>query len=804
MYINVGIGNKENKKQYNIAYWDYDSKPIFYWDYGYGAITSISVSGETDNSYGIRKYSITDKDGQSIENGAITIYSNTSRTAPTASDSEMLEGLNKAAINSMSLGVFDSEQDSVISKRIQYTNRLSGQGWSSSESNVEYTEVTPTETAPDNWQEERFTDYYIGREKGVADDQKMYVHTQITPNLYDWDALLAYLHNNPTYKLYKNTELSKRVIIGSDENCVSFNITKGDLSHGDYYYVPYASCFSRNSNSDSEMASGGYIIPGDDPTDIPYSLWSVQSNPWSSSSWNRGIGGSTTIQTPFYTNGRLKIDAPATKSNPITECTLLQIGQVKYQGNIYTGVFRVTYKSPFYWGYFGTPSYFYNPQNWSQLNDSRPVDYDASMNKWEYIDSLSFTGIRLDLIDVDPDVKSGDIPTPPKPTPGSGNYNYPSTNLGTWGSMSFGMLADPDKAGLHIYCMTPNEFGTFIAEISAWQSFTKLATKNLSDWWSGVQIGLENPLLGLASAFSHVDATYNAAINSSVDLSSTIVFCRKMPGFITEKRIENAGWPLKIGQGIIKGLHPDYLKIERIVNNPNEEFIFSAEKDALGFQTATYYDLEPYVQAKLYLPYYGDIDLPISSFIDGSITVQYGADVLTGNGAILVTTIDRDGKECRFGPYQCNLSIDVPLAVTDANANGRQSAMGKIAVATSLAAATGGTSVAVMGGMSALDNLTQKRVTQTLSTVGSNTALLVPEDIILQLTYPATLSDRDDKHNLDETIDLIGTKSYQKGKVSEFLNESKLTRYEYVNTSSINATQAEKDAIERLMKEGVY
>lgn len=800
MYINVGIGNKENKKQYNIAYWDWDVHKLYYWDDNNHAITSIH--GETNNNYGIRKYPIYDKDGE-VQEGAITIYSNTSRTAPTAGDLEMLQSLNKVTINNMSLGVFDNEQDCVVSKKIQYTNRLSGQGWSSSESNVEYTEVTPTETAPEKWEEERLYAYYIGREMGVSDNQKMYVHTQIIPSHYDWETLYTYLQNNPTFKLYKNTELSQRVIIGTDENCVSFNITKGDLSHGSStYYRPYASCFSRNANTTYEKDSGGYIIPGTDPTNVPFSLWDVQSNPWSSEGWNRGIAGLTTSTSAFYTDGRLKVDAPETKSNPITECTLMQIGQLKFEGHVYTGVFRVTYKSAFYWGYHGTGGV--NPQNWSQLNESKPVSYDETMNTWDNIESLSFTGIRLDLIEVDPDVKSGDIPTPPKPTPGSGDYNYPSTSLGTWGSSSFGMLADPNRPGLHIYCMTSSEFGTFIGEISSWQSLAKLATKNLSNWWSDVLTGLTDPLLGIASAFSNVDATYNAAINASVDLSSTIVFCRKMPNFVSNKRITNPGYPIKIGSGIIKGLTPDYFKMERIVNDPNEEFIFSAEKDSLGFQTATFYDLEPYVQAKLYLPYYGDIDLPISSFIDGSIKVQYGADILSGNGLILVTTNDRDGKECRFGPYQCNISTDVPLAVTDANASGRQMALGKIAVATSLAAATGGTSVAMMGGLSAIDNLTQKRVTQTLSTVGSNTALLVPEDIILQLTYPATLTDKDDKHNLDSTIETIGTKSYQKGKVNEFLNESKITRYEYVNTSTIHATQAEKNEIERLLREGVY
>lgn len=797
MYINVGVGTLDNKVSFNMSDYDFDYRPIVYYDYVSNTIKNIDQA--STSNYGVRKYSVLKEDSTEVQNGAICIYFD--HQMDTVSHPE-IAGENRLAFSSMGFGLFNNEQDSIISKVIQYTNRVSGQGYSSSESNVEYTEVTPTEDPPAKWESERTYAYYLGHEFGTSDDQKMYGYNQITPANYDWDTLKQYLENNPTYKLYKNTELSKRIIIGDDEHCVSFNVGKFDFGAGNSYYsYPYVMRCARNCPTEAKD-SGGIMIPGTDPTDIPYQMWTVIGSPWTSYNESQPITTSTGELTPFYTNGRLSANAPATKAHPVTECTLLQFGQVKYGGKTYTGVWRVTYKSAYYWGYKGnSSSNEWNPGAWNQLS-TEEVSYDTEMNTYERVKQASFFGVDLSIVDVPVDIHSGDVPVPPKPVPGSGNYNYPSTDLGTWGTKSFNMLSDPNKSGFHIYSMTKDQFGKFISEISSWQSYTKMATHNLSDWWSKISGLTENPLASIAGAFSTVDATYNSIINSSVDLSSTVVFCRKMPSFVSYYRLPNPGYPLKVGSGIIKGLCPDYFKTERIVFE-DKEFNFSAELDRLGFQTATFYDLEPYVQAKLYLPYYGDVDLPISSFIGGSIKIQYGADVITGNGAILIKTYDKDEIECRFGPYQCNISIDVPLAVQDANASGRQMALGKSATSTAIAAATGGTGIAVMGAFSGLDALSQKRSTQTLSTMGSNTAILSPELIILQLTYPATIEDKDNGHNLDNTIGTIGTCSYQTGKVKEFLTE-KLTKYVYVNTASINATQSEKDAIERLMREGVY
>ncbi len=807
MYINVGIGTPENKKQYNVVDYNFDSQPFYFYDYGSQTIKSIDQASSAN--YGVKKYDMLDKDGQTISNGAISLYVDFQNNTGPSSIIEQLVALNNAAFDQLSFGLFNAEQDCIVPFEITYTNRASGQGFSSSESNVEYTEVQLADDAPANWESERVTCYYTGRNYGTG-QQIDYCRQQISTQHYDWSTLKTYIENwnesNPDnpMKLWYNDKLSKRVFVGTEEQGVSFSVSKADHSFvggTSNYEYPLTSPFTRNVSTVYYSQTGGVIKSGFDPVENDYNLWTVNS-PWNTGGYGYFISSSTKGLTPFYTNGRLSTTAPVTKAHPITECTLLQFGQVTFGTKKYFGVWRVNYKSAFYWGYKGnSTSNEWTPGAWNQLSTTA-VTYGPEMNRQAMIESFQFSGICLDDIDVVPDIHEGKIPVPPKPGPGSGSYDYPSFPHDVWHTKAFNVLAGPTESGFHIYYMNKGEFATFIAEISRWSSFARQMTKDASDLWSNVTSAesLGEILLNLLGS---VDNTSSAILNTSVDLNSTIVFCRKMPRFVGDYAVTNTGYPLRIGTGTINGLYPNYFVTERVVCMDDTQFHFDANTDSLGFQTATFYDLEPYVQAKLFLPYYGEVTLPISSFIDGSIVVSYAADVCSGNGGVLVITTDKDGNNCTFGPYQCDISVNIPLAVTDANAQGRMQSMTKAAVTTAVAAATGGTGVALAGALSALDAAAQKRVNQTISTLGSNNGFLTPENIILQLTYPATIPDKDGEKNLDATIAQIGASSYQNGKVSEFLT-GKVTKYSYVNTSGINATEAEKRAIEALLRGGVY
>ena len=300
-----------------------------------------------------------------------------------------------------------------------------------------------------------------------------------------------------------------------------------------------------------------------------------------------------------------------------------------------------------------------------------------------------------------------------------------------------------------------------------------------------------NPLATTVGAIS------GAAKNRSADLQSNIVFCRKMPNFVTSEKIVNNSAPLVIGPATIARVTPDYFLTERI--ECSETFDFR-----LPFVTNTFLDLQPYVKCRVFLPFYGDVDIPVDAFIGGLITVHYTADILTGKGAVTIRTISYDGYEAWFGPYICDMSVSVPLAQIDANETSRNAAIVKAAAATVTDIATGNAGGAVRAGANLYDALDIKTVTQPITTLGSDIGLLTPSAIRIQLTYPKTITQGEESgHNIDNTIAQIGISSYVNGKVSDFLT-GKITKYSYVDTSGISATEAEKRAIETLLKGGVY
>lgn len=798
MYINVGVNTPENKVGFNLVEYDYDANPLLYWDYG--TTSAKRIDQASTSNYGVKSYTLMKQDGSSVAGGAICLFSDRQMySAPSAHAAEVTD-VNKAIVDGLGFGMFNSEQDCIIPKVISFTNRVSGEGFSSSTSSVEYTEVTPTETAPENWETECRYAYFLGADVGTG-VQQMYAYRMINPSNYDWDTLYAFLQNNPSYKLYKNTELSKRIFIGDDEHCVSFSVTKADCGPGTSYYAyPTADSFYRNANVRYPKDAGGIMIAGDGDTS-DYQMWTTLGSPWDTNGWNYPLSGQTGMINPFYTSGRLSSSAPATKANPVTECTLLQFGQVKYGGITYTGVWRITYMPAFYWGYESTNSADkYNPTSWATLSNNA-VAYNQQMNKSDCIYSIRFFGVDLSEVDVPVDVKEGDIPKPPTPGPQGGAYAYPSAGHPFWETESFGTLANPNSYGMHIYYMTAAEFQAF----SGWVFYFKNKTWAIfSEVQEAITAGDDDEianLLGLGEILSGA-VSLSALRKSNVDIESCILFCRKMPAFIKNERDVTNTWGVHIGGLTYSNIKPAVLYNERIVDTVRYEF--GSDTTATSWQTGTYFDLDPYVTARLFLPYYGDLSLPVDSFIGGSIVISYCADIISGKGGILVICTDHNGEEVTFGPFECDVTANIPLFVADANANNRISAITGAATSTVISAlrgnATGAASTAATGVVNAL---MMPKIPEMIGTFGSNNGFITPTQIMLQLTYPQTLDDKDAQHNLDATIANIGCTSYQNGKVSDFLT-GKITRFSYVNTDGISAVDAEKRAIELMLKEGVY
>ena len=86
-----------------------------------------------------------------------------------------------------------------------------------------------------------------------------------------------------------------------------------------------------------------------------------------------------------------------------------------------------------------------------------------------------------------------------------------------------------------------------------------------------------------------------------------------------------------------------------------------------------------------------------------------------------------------------------------------------------------------------------------VTSLGTDSAIISPCDILIQITYPATV-------DLQNTINLIGACAYKTGRVADFVSPEmdKPARFSYIDTDGITATADELAMIEQALKEGVY
>lgn len=72
-------------------------------------------------------------------------------------------------------------------------------------------------------------------------------------------------------------------------------------------------------------------------------------------------------------------------------------------------------------------------------------------------------------------------------------------------------------------------------------------------------------------------------------------------------------------------------------------------------------DYENYRQFKMFLPYYGIVDISTDDFIGGTLEVEYNIDYLTGTSAIHIRS-NRNGTPHIINSYTCNLYASVPFS----------------------------------------------------------------------------------------------------------------------------------------------
>lgn len=209
----------------------------------------------------------------------------------------------------------------------------------------------------------------------------------------------------------------------------------------------------------------------------------------------------------------------------------------------------------------------------------------------------------------------------------------------------------------------------------------------------------------------------------------------------------------------------------------------------------SYLDYSPYTTAEIYLPFIGFQRLNINDVMGKTVSVVYNIDMLSGICTALVKVDDTT-----MYSYSGNMAMFLPLSAGNwarmmtpiFGAVGGVASMGAgIAGVMSGSSLLGSTATAVSGAKS-LGNLEGNAVSRS-GEISGNSGILGDYQPFIVVTRP--INDRPSTYN--SNIGQTYNKSAQLGTLSGF------TVIEEAHIEGMNATDAEKQEIERLLKEGV-
>ena len=209
----------------------------------------------------------------------------------------------------------------------------------------------------------------------------------------------------------------------------------------------------------------------------------------------------------------------------------------------------------------------------------------------------------------------------------------------------------------------------------------------------------------------------------------------------------------------------------------------------------SYLDYAPYTRAEIFLPFIGFCPLNINDIMGKSVDVTYNIDLLSG----VCTAIVHANAQSLYS-YSGNMAMFLPLSAGNW-ARMLTPIFGMVGGVTSLAAGIGGvmggapllasTSMAVRGAES-IGNLDGNSVSRS-GGISGNSGIMGDYQPFIVLTRPIN----DKPTTYDNNIGQTYNKSAQLGTLSGF------TVIEEAHIEGMNATDAEKQEIEQLLKEGV-
>lgn len=211
-----------------------------------------------------------------------------------------------------------------------------------------------------------------------------------------------------------------------------------------------------------------------------------------------------------------------------------------------------------------------------------------------------------------------------------------------------------------------------------------------------------------------------------------------------------------------------------------------------GVRVNPYYnsfaDYDNYRSYKLFLPYYGVVDLSTDDFMGGNVMVRYNIDFLTGSATIAVGTTRSNGIQHILHTYSTNIFAQIPFSGANMMSFYNQS----IAAASSIISGGIGGNIATMGqGVMGLLNAHP--------TYGGSRGMGATAGL-MGIQYPyliecRSIRDMPSGYSNNEGIPL--------NRVKRITELSGYTEFEQIHVKIAGATDDEALEIEKILKEGV-
>lgn len=199
-------------------------------------------------------------------------------------------------------------------------------------------------------------------------------------------------------------------------------------------------------------------------------------------------------------------------------------------------------------------------------------------------------------------------------------------------------------------------------------------------------------------------------------------------------------------------------------------------------------DYDNYRSYKIFLPYYGIVDLSTDDFMGGTVEVRYNIDFFTGSATIAVGTTRSSGIQHILHTYSTNIFAQIPFSGVNMSSFYTQS----IASAASLISSGISGNIATMsqGVMGLLNAHPTYGGSRGMGATGGLMGIQYP-----YLIECRSIRDMPAGYNANEGIPLNRVK-----KPSEL---SGYTEYEQIHVKIASATDDEALEIEKILKEGV-